>query len=49
VFHRRFEAFHHPDNRKGVMSTRERAATWDDRAEVVAAVLNERDRRPKYG
>jgi hypothetical protein len=33
------------------MSTRDRAATWDDRAEAeaVAAELNERDRHPEYG
>jgi hypothetical protein len=51
VFHRRFESFHHPTNSKGVMSTRDRAASWDDRAEAeaVAAALNERDRRPEYG
>jgi hypothetical protein len=51
VFNRRFGAYHHPDNRKGVMSTLERAGTWDTRAEAeaVAAELNERDRQPEYG
>jgi hypothetical protein len=52
VFHRRFEAYHHPDDRKGVMMpTRDGAATWDDRAEAkaVGAQLNERDRQPEYG
>lgn len=52
VFHRRFESsYHRPDNPKGVMSTRARAAIWDDRAEAeaVAAELNERDLRPEYG
>jgi hypothetical protein len=51
VYNRRFDAYHHPNNRKGVMSTRAGAATWDGRAEAeaVAAALNERDRRPEYG
>ncbi len=51
VYHRRFEAYHHPHDRQGVMSTWDRAATWDDRAEAeaVAAELNERDRHPEYG
>jgi hypothetical protein len=51
VFNRRFEAYHHPYNRQGVMSTRDRAATWADRtdAEAVAAELNERDLQPEYG
>lgn len=51
VFHWRFESFHHPANPKGVMSTQDRAAMWDDRAEAeaVAPALNERDRRPEYG
>jgi hypothetical protein len=51
VFNRRFEAYHHPYNRQGVMSTRDRAATWTDRdeAEAVEAALNERDRDPEYG
>jgi hypothetical protein len=33
------------------MATRERAGTWDDRAEPeqVAAELSERHRRPEYG
>ena len=33
------------------MSTRDRAATWDNRAEAeaVATELNERDRQPEYG
>jgi hypothetical protein len=33
------------------MSKRDRAATWDDRAEAeaIAAELNERDRHPEYG
>jgi hypothetical protein len=51
VYHRRFEAYHHPDGRKGVMATWDRAATWDDRAqaEAVAADLNQRDRQAEYG
>jgi hypothetical protein len=51
VFHRRFSAYHNPDDPKGVMSTWDGAATWDDRAEAeaVAEALNERDRRPEYG
>jgi hypothetical protein len=51
VFNRRFDAYYHPYNRQGVMSTRDRAATWVDRAEAetVAAALYERDRRPEYG
>ena len=51
VFNRRFEAYHHPYNRQGVMSTWDRAAMWVDRAEAkaVAAALNERDRHPEYG
>lgn len=51
VFNRRFESYHRPGNPKGVMSHREQAATWDDRAdaELVAAELNERDREPEYG
>lgn len=51
VFNRRFEAYHHPANPKGVMATRDRAAVWDNRteAEAVAAALNERDRQPEYG
>jgi hypothetical protein len=34
-----------------ILSTLERAGTWDDRveAEAVAAELNERDRQPEYG
>jgi hypothetical protein len=51
VFNRRFEAYHRPDNPKGVMSTHDRAAVWDDQAEAeaVAAELNEWDRQPEYG
>jgi hypothetical protein len=51
VFNERFEAYHHPYNRQGVMSTRDRAAIWKHRAkaEAVAAALNERDRQPEYG
>jgi len=51
VFHRRFAAYHHPADRKGVMSTRDGAATWTDRAEAaaVAAELNMRDQEPEYG
>jgi hypothetical protein len=51
VFNRRFDAYHNPDDHQGVMSTRDGAATWDDRAEAeaVAAALNERDRHPEYG
>jgi hypothetical protein len=51
VYHRRFEAYHNPDDRQGVMATWDRSATWDDRAEAeaVAAALNERDRQPEYG
>ena len=51
VFNRRFESYHRPDNPKRVMSTRDRAATWDDRseAEAVAGELNVRDRQPEYG
>jgi hypothetical protein len=51
VFNRKFEAYHRPDNPKGVMSTRDRAAIWNDRtdAEAVAGELNDRDRRPEYG
>jgi hypothetical protein len=51
VFNRKFEAYHRPDNPKGVMSTRDRAATWANRAdaEAVAAELNEGDRQPEYG
>jgi hypothetical protein len=51
VFHRRFESYNRPGDPKGVMASRERAGTWDDRAEAerVAAELNERDRRPEYG
>jgi hypothetical protein len=51
VYHRRFEAYHHPDNPMGVMSTWDGAATWDNmaEAEAVAAELNERDRHPEYG
>jgi hypothetical protein len=51
VFNRRFGSYHNPDNRKGVMSTWDGAATWDDRAEAeaVAAELNDRDRHPEYG
>jgi hypothetical protein len=51
VFNRKFEAYHRPDNPKGVMSTRDRAAIWNDRtdAEAVAEELNDRDRRPEYG
>jgi hypothetical protein len=51
VFHRRFESCHHPDNRKGEMATRERAATWDDRAEAeaVAAELTNGTGNPNTG
>ena len=51
VYHRRFEAYHNPDNPKGVMSTWDSAATWDDKAnaEAVAEALNDRDRQPEYG
>jgi hypothetical protein len=51
VFNRRFEAYHHPANPKGVMSNPDRAGVWDNRtgAETVAAELNDRDRRPEYG
>jgi len=49
VFNRRFEAYHDPSDRQGVMSTRDGAATWTDKAEAeaVAAELNERDREPE--
>jgi hypothetical protein len=51
VFNRKFEAWHHPGNPKGVMVGRNRAARWEDRAaaERVAAELNQRDRHPEYG
>jgi hypothetical protein len=51
VYHRRFEAYHHPDDPPGVMATWDQAATWDDRseAEAVAAELNERDRQAEHG
>jgi hypothetical protein len=51
VYNRRFKSYHGPDNPKGVMSTHDRAAVWDNRtdAEAVAAGLNERDRQPEYG
>jgi hypothetical protein len=51
VFHRRFGAYHHPDDAMGVMSTWDGAATWDDKveAEAVAEALKERDRQPEYG
>jgi hypothetical protein len=47
VYHRRFEAYHQPDDAQGVMATWDGAATWDERAEAeaVAAELNERDRQ----
>jgi hypothetical protein len=50
VSNRKFEAYHRPDNPKGVMSRCDRAAIWEDRAEAetVAAELNERDRQPEY-
>jgi hypothetical protein len=51
VFNGKFEAYHRPDNPKGVMSTWDRAAIWDNRADAEAVVdeLNERDRQPEYG
>lgn len=51
VYNRKFQAYHRPDNPKGVMSTRDRAAIWDNRADAEAVVdeLNERDRQPEYG
>jgi hypothetical protein len=51
VYHRRFEAYHLPDDPQGVLATWDRATTWDDRAEAeaVAAGLNERDRRAEQG
>jgi hypothetical protein len=51
VYNRKFEAYHHPSDPKGVMATRDRAWIWDNRAdaEAAAAELNERDRRPEYG
>jgi hypothetical protein len=51
VFNRRFEAYHHPGDPKGVMASGDRAWVWENRtdAEQVAAELNERDRRPEYG
>jgi hypothetical protein len=51
VFNRKFKAYHRPGDPPGVMSTRDRAAIWDDRADAdaVAAALNERDRQPEYG
>jgi hypothetical protein len=51
VYNRKFDAYHHPGDPKGVMATRDRAWVWQDRAEAeaVAAELNERDRRPEYG
>jgi hypothetical protein len=51
VFNRKCESYHRPGDPKGVMSTRDRAAIWDDRADAdaVAAALNERDRQPEYG
>ena len=51
VYHRRFEAYHQPDDPQGVMASWDRAATWDDRAEAeaVAAKLNERDRQAESG
>jgi hypothetical protein len=51
VYNRRLEAYHHPGNPKGVMSTWDHAGTWDDKAEAetVAQTLNEQDREPEYG
>jgi hypothetical protein len=51
IYHRRFEAYHHPDDHKGVMATWDRATTWDDRAEAeaTAAELNQRARQAESG
>jgi hypothetical protein len=50
VYNRKFEAYHHPRDPKGVMATKDRAWIWDNRAdtEAAAAELNERDHRPEY-
>jgi hypothetical protein len=51
LYNRRLEAYHHPSNPQGVMSTWDRAGTWDDRteAETVAQTLNEHDRNANTG
>jgi hypothetical protein len=51
VYNRRFESYHRPGDPPGVMSSWDRAGTWDDKteAEAVAETLNERDRKPEYG
>jgi hypothetical protein len=51
VFHRRFEAYHHPRQPQGRHVDSGQGGDVGRRAdaEAVAGALNERDRQPEYG